>query len=101
MTNGVVLFMGYGSEWIIFLAVIIYIILAACIASAFKEIAEMKGHDGKAVFWCTFVLGIVGMLMAVALPDRGTNENGSEVTAQGTQNQASNNAFDNEDLPDL
>ena len=98
MTNGVVLFMGYGSEWIIFLAVIIYIILAACIASAFKEIAEMKGHDGKAVFWCTFVLGIVGMLMAVALPDRGAHEQGNEVT---TQSPASNQTFDNEDLPDL
>lgn len=98
MTNGVVLFMGYGSEWIIFLAVIIYIILAACIASAFKEIAEMKGHDGKAVFWCTFVLGIVGMLMAVALPDRGKQEQGNEAT---TQSPVSNKTFDNDDLPDL
>lgn len=98
MTNGVVLFMGYGSEWIIFLAVIIYVVLAFCIGSEFRRIAEMKGHDGKAVFWWTFFLGIVGMLMAVALPDRGAHEQGNEVT---TQSPASNKTFDNEDLPDL
>ena len=83
------------------IGIIVYLLVAAGFSSAFREIAEMKGHDGQAVFWWTFFCGIVGMLMAVALPDRGANENGSEVAAQGTQNAAPNKTFDNEDLPDL
>ena len=85
-------------EHLIIIGGIVYFILAACYADAFKQIAEMKGHDGKAVFWWTFFLGIVGMLMAVALPDRGAHEQGNEVT---TQSPASNPTFDNEDLPNL
>ena len=98
MTNGVVLYLGEMSGWIVFLAIVIYVILAAYISSAFREIAEMKGHNGTPVFWWTFFLGVVGMLMAVALPDRGAHEQGNEVT---TQSPASNQTFDNEDLPNL
>ena len=29
----------------------------------------MKGHEGNTYFWFTFVFGIVGMLMVIALPN--------------------------------
>ena len=37
------------------------------IAMKFADIAGMKGHDVSPYFWYTFLLGIVGMLMVVAL----------------------------------
>ena len=40
------------------------------IAYEFRNIAEMKGHDGKKYFWWCFVFTAVGYLMVVALPDR-------------------------------
>ena len=30
----------------------------------------MKGHEGDTYFWCTFFLGVVGMLMVIALPNK-------------------------------
>ncbi len=39
-------------------------------AAKFKEIAELKGWNGKSYFWWTFFLSVVGMMMVVALPDR-------------------------------
>ena len=54
----------------------ILLILAVClfingiVAGKFKEIAEMKGHDGESYFWFTFIFGFVGMLMVIALPDK-------------------------------
>ena len=53
----------------------ILLILAVClfingiVAGKFKEIAEMKGHDGGPYFWFTFIFGFVGMLMVIALPE--------------------------------
>ncbi len=58
------------------LAVLILVctlVLAYFIGNEFKTIAEMKGHDGSRYFWWSFLLGPVGYLMVVALPDRKGN----------------------------
>ena len=55
--------------WFLYLlAIIIAIIVDWFVATKFAEIAQMKGHEGNTYFWFTFILGIVGMLMVVALP---------------------------------
>lgn len=54
--------------WII-LGLIIGLVVAYLVASKFSEIAEMKGHEGHTYFWYTFLFGICGMLMVIALPN--------------------------------
>lgn len=41
------------------------------IGKEFERIAQLKGHFEKRYFWCSFLLGPIGMLMVIALPDRG------------------------------
>ena len=48
----------------------IILIIDYIVAKKFAEIAEMKGHEGSTYFWFTFLLGLVGMLMVFALPDK-------------------------------
>ena len=50
------------------LLVIIALVIDYFIAEEFSKIAEMKGHDDAKYFWYTFIFGIIGMLMVVALP---------------------------------
>ena len=57
--------------WFI-LSVLVVIILDYFIATEFAHIAEMKGHERDRYFWFTFIFMPIGMLMVVALPDRGT-----------------------------
>ncbi len=53
------------------IAIILYFVINVCAYSRFREIAAMKGHpDFKFAVWI-ILFGIVGMLMVVALPDRG------------------------------
>ena len=40
------------------------------VALEFQKIAAMKGYDEAKYFWWTLLLGPVGMLMVVALPQR-------------------------------
>ena len=55
--------------WFIFLLVIIVmLVINYIIAQQFANIAEMKGHAGNVYFWFTFVFGLAGMLMVIALP---------------------------------
>ena len=55
--------------WILYLlGIIIALVIDYVIAKKIEEIAEMKGHEGSTYFWFTFLLGIVGMLMVIALP---------------------------------
>ena len=55
--------------WFLYLLVIIIVIaIDYVIAKKFEQIAEMKGHEGRTYFWFTFIFGIVGMLMVIALP---------------------------------
>ena len=51
------------------LGVVIALIIDYIIAKKFADIAEMKGHEGDTYFWFTFIFGVIGMLMVVALPD--------------------------------
>ena len=46
------------------------LVLNYYLAKWFSQIAEEKGFFEKRYFWLTFFLGIAGMLMVVALPDR-------------------------------
>ena len=41
------------------------------IAKQFEEVAQKKAHTQKKYFWLCFLLGAVGYLLVVALPDRG------------------------------
>ncbi len=52
------------------LGFIVAFAVSISVAREFVTIAEMKGHDGTKYFWFTFFLGIVGMLMVIALPDK-------------------------------
>ena len=55
-------------EWI-FVGAIAYLILAGYIAKVFQDIAQVKGHEERRYFWWIFLLGPVGMMMVIALPD--------------------------------
>ena len=52
------------------LALAVSLIIQYVVASKFAEIAQMKGHTSNSYFWFTFLLGICGMLMVVALPNK-------------------------------
>ncbi|MBQ3081243.1 MAG: DUF4339 domain-containing protein [Clostridia bacterium] len=55
-------------EVLIIVCTIIFILIWFIVSKKFAEIAEMKGHKGSAYFWFTFLMGLVGMLMVIALP---------------------------------
>ena len=57
-------------EGLIILGAIAVIVLWYFVAAEFRRIAAMKGHDEARYFWWTFLLGPVGMLMVVALPQK-------------------------------
>lgn len=50
------------------LVIIVFLIANCIIAAEFENIAEKKGYAGKPYFWYTFLFGIAGMLMVIALP---------------------------------
>ena len=64
------------------LGIVIALIIDYVIAKKFEEIAEMKGHEGSTYFWFTFIFGLVGMLMVIALPisDKGSNHKSTSTT---------------------
>ena len=67
--------------WFLYLlGCIIAIVIDYIIAKKFKEIAEMKGHDGGTYFWFTFIFGLVGMLMVIALPIKTEDKNQKTTT---------------------
>lgn len=58
--------------------IIVYLIVLALlilldwyIAKQFEEAAQKKGHAQKKYFWMCFLLGAVGYLLVIALPDHG------------------------------
>ena len=56
--------------WFLYLlGIVITLVIDYVIARKFADIAEMKGHEGSTYFWFTFIFGVVGMLMVVALPN--------------------------------
>ena len=44
------------------------------IAKQFEEAAQKKGYTQKKYFWMCFLLGAVGYLLVIALPDRGNTQ---------------------------
>lgn len=52
------------------LAAIAEIVVAYFIGKEFEFIAKEKGYTSKRYFWWTFLFGLVGIPMVIALPDR-------------------------------
>ena len=86
-------------EVLIILGALVVIAVAAFAASEFKKIAEMKGHEGGRYFWWSFLLGPIGMLMVVALPDR--NKQSVTVELPKEKNQLAQAESQSDELPDL
>lgn len=57
-------------EALIVLGSIAVIVVWVFVALEFRKIAAMKGHDEAKYFWWTFLMGPVGMLMVIALPQK-------------------------------
>ena len=55
-------------EALIILGSIAVIVFWVFVALEFRKIAAMKGHNKAKYFWWTFLVGPVGMLMVIALP---------------------------------
>ena len=55
-------------EALILLAAIAVLVLWYFVAAESRRIAAMKGHDESRYFWWTFLLGPIGMMMVIALP---------------------------------
>ena len=64
------------------IVLVLYLWVIHLIATRFKMIAEMKGHDGKPYYRFCFWLGLVGWIMVAALPDR----NGVQAAPRGDGN---------------
>lgn len=63
-------------EGLVFWAIVVmafYIWLAWYIAKQFAGAAEQKGYYQSKYFWICFLLGFIGYLLVIALPDRGTS----------------------------
>ena len=73
--------------FLIFLGSVAVIVLWYFIAKEFQRIAQMKGHDEQRYFWWTFLMGPVGMMMVIALPDHFGAEGAVSIS--------------NDELPDL
>ena len=48
---------------------LVYLIVFIYMASLMRSIAESKGYDDPRAFWLTLILGAVGILYVIALPD--------------------------------
>ena len=66
-------------EALIVFGSIAYLVLWYFIADAFRNIAQMKGNNESRYFWWTFLMGPVGMMMVIALPDRSGVDKSAEL----------------------
>ena len=57
-------------EGVFVLVAIADIVVAYFIGKEFEFIAKEKGYTSKRYFWWTFLFGLVGIPMVIALPDR-------------------------------
>lgn len=65
------------------LAVCIYFVIWYFIAKEFNKVAEMKGYYYESKYFIlTFLFGIVGILLIIALPDRGQTSNTQNPTVE-------------------
>lgn len=54
---------------------VVSLVICFIAALEFSAIASKKGYDDAKYFWYPFLLGIIGMLIVIALPDRGDKYN--------------------------
>jgi hypothetical protein len=93
MDDGLLVFLIIVGS-ILFIALIVYI------SGKFADIAEMKGHDRMDYFWPCLLLGFIGWMMVIALPDRGNpTEIGNDNTCKNSKRKS--NTIASEELPDL
>ena len=59
----------------ILLAAVIVFWIDYLIAKEFYAVAQTKGHFHKKYFWICFLLGVIGYLLVIALPDRSNESN--------------------------
>ena len=78
--------------WLVLIIVLIIWLIAAF---EFWEIARMKGHEKTRYFWYSFLFGLVGWMMVIALPDRAESSN----AASGQSDDGGGSVSD--ELPDL
>lgn len=63
---------------LLLLVAIIVISIDYFIAKEFQTIANEKGFCSTKYFWFTFLLGVIGIMMVIALPDRKSNDKENE-----------------------
>ena len=56
-------------DGVILLIIIVAFIIDIVAALQFRDIAELKGHDGSPYFWFCLFLAMAGWAMIIALPD--------------------------------
>lgn len=88
------------SMQLIFFGIVVILFINYQIANQFYEIAEMKGFQERKYFWIAFLLGIVGYLLVIALPDK--NQRQIQVTMAAADRLSEQTPeFESDELPDL
>ena len=79
----------------VILLIIIVLVIWYYIATQFYEVAEEKGYSNKKYLWITFLLGIIGCLLVIALPDRKRCVNSSSNNSNNSNNNSNNSNNNN------
>lgn len=77
---------------------IIWLIVALILAVQFHQVAADKGYPQMKYFWLTFLFGVLGYMLVIALPDRGSVDKGN---TERDVTPAIADSDDEEALPDL
>ena len=79
------------------------LVLDGIISMQFQQVAEKKGYtDSNKYFWMTFLFGLVGMLLVVALPDKSLYELGEKILEERKEEKKEVKREEiNNELPDL
>ena len=86
---------------VIAISIIVALIIDVVAACEFRNIADMKGHDGSKYFWYCLFFSMAGWVMVAALPDLSTKP--AAPNANGTTAAPARPAevVPSEELPDL
>lgn len=82
---------------LILLAIAFVLLIDYLIAKEFYNIAQEKGYTSQKYLWLPFLLGLVGYLLVIALPDRKHLKTNSIMQNQNSKNTSSQY----NDLPEL
>lgn len=58
---------------VIVISVLILLAIQFFLAEEFYKVAVMKGYDEKRYLWLSFLFGLVGYLLVIALPQKATS----------------------------